>query len=140
MKISFMRLKWINISLSITLITFMFVYTFKVHNGFKEGIDFAGGTKIEIQKNDVVTLEKLKALFKNEKIDVTLQFSGKESVEYITLELDSHMDSVLNSHALTHEKEILEAGLSVNVIDYLKYLIIKNISTTEPSKVVFFRC
>ncbi len=137
MILPFMKLKWISLSASTILMAYIFYYTNAHNKGFKKGIDFAGGTKIEMQKNEKVDIQKLKDFFQKNKIEATIQEAAKESKDVIKIEIDSKQEVDLQARAEKEKSKLNQADLSVNSIDYLKYLMVNQMSSKDPLKIVF---
>lgn len=121
--IHFMRLKWVSLITSLTVISgsWFFVYTQK--NGFRKGIDFSGGIKLEISLNKEVTLDKLRDAFNKFKVDATLLRAGKGLENVAKVEIGSQDATSLKDKA-TKDARFKALGIyAVNSVDYLKYLL-----------------
>ena len=135
--IPFMKLKWISLSASLLLIAATLYYTFGVQGGFRKGIDFAGGIKLEVEVNELVTTEKLRDTFKKLQIEAMVQQAAKTTRNVVKVELGSQDVESLEEKAKGFAKELDTAGLSLNSVDFLKYQLIQELSPTQPEQVVF---
>ena len=130
-----MKFKWVAMLLSLLGAGHLFFYTYYDHSGFKQGLDFSGGLKLEVTANDVVTLDSLRSLFKKEKITATtfLVRGGKGKI--IKIEIDVLQDSVFEKEAEKSSEKLTQAGFSVNSVDYLQFLLIQKLTPRYPSNI-----
>lgn len=82
----FMRLGWMTLSFSFLLIL-SGVIKYSTQGGFKLGIDFSGGTRVEAHINETVAIDDIRALFASANLDaeVTTVGSGTNVNFLITL-------------------------------------------------------
>jgi len=137
--IPFMKLKWISLLGSLAGICITLFLTFETKNGFRKGIDFAGGVNLEVAINDVVTVDRLKEIFQKNSITGTIVKAGTEESEMAKIEIDGEFQSELEKRAAGIAADLDKAGYAVNAIDYLRYIVKKEIITGKENveKVVF---
>ncbi len=133
--IPFMKVKWISLSLSLILISFGFYYTNTAMDGFRKGIDFAGGIKLEVETNEKVSVEALRDTFQKLNIDATVQIAGKGISNLAKIEIGAQQEIHLQSEAEQHRTEMEQSDYSVNSVDYLKYQLVSYLSPNEPEKI-----
>jgi len=132
-----MRLKWVALAASITVISGMMAYTFIEKKGFRKGIDFSGGIKLEIELNEKVTVEKLRESFKKLKIDATVLSAGKGLENMSKVEIGSQDGVTLEQNAEKDEKFLGLGKYSANSVDYLNYLLSNEIYGDNENRVNF---
>ncbi|MDH4262059.1 MAG: protein translocase subunit SecF [Spirochaetia bacterium] len=135
--IQFMKLKWVSLLASIIVISFSIFYTFSEKHGFRKGIDFSGGIKLEIELNDKVTVEKLRESFKKLKISATVLSAGKGFDNISKVEIGSQDSVGLEKEAEKDAKYLAIGKYSANSVDYLNYLISNDIYGDNAFKVNF---
>jgi len=135
--IPFMKLKWISLIVSTIILLGSAFYIFSQKKGFREGIDFSGGIKLEVELNEKVTLDGLRKSFKNLKIDATILAAGKGVDNIAKIEIGSQDGSILESKAEKDEKFLKIGKYSANTIDYLNYLLSENIYNDNVHRVNF---
>jgi len=135
--IPFMKLKWVSVIASTVIISAAMYYIYSQKNGFRKGIDFSGGIKLEVELNDTVTLEKLRTSFKKIKIDAIVLSAGKGYENIAKVEIGSQ-DGVMLEKKAEADAAFLNTGkYSANSIDYLKYLISNDIYGNNSNMVNF---
>ena len=95
--IQFMKLKWASLTISILVIAGSYFLIKDVFGGFREGIDFAGGIKMEITATDEVNLDSLREATKQLGITATVQSTGKETFTLLKLEIGRPSSSISKS-------------------------------------------
>ncbi|MES0490109.1 MAG: protein translocase subunit SecF [Leptospirales bacterium] len=116
-----MRLKWVGLTISVFLIIGGFLYTFKTLDGFREGIDFAGGIKIEMKVGEGIDIESVRSALKQLDVDGKVQIADKEVENLFKVEIGGQDEEALKAKALEHSKDLLKANYTVDAIDYVKY-------------------
>lgn len=119
--IPFMRFRWVSISFSAIALLVVFYYTDIVHQGFKQGIDFAGGIKIELNATDKITKSSLGKFFESEKIDVVITESQKEKATRLLVQIGFQGEQQLTDLANKNSKLLTEQGLTATAITYISY-------------------
>jgi preprotein translocase SecF subunit len=132
-----MRLKWVSLVFSIFLIAGSLIYIFTQKGGFKNGIDFSGGIKLEIELNDKVTVSSIREAFKKYKIEATVQAAGKGIDNLAKIEIGSQQGSELEKKAESDALFLKNGIYSANSVDYLHYLLDMEIYKT-PGKTLNF--
>src|SRR5262245_56663193 len=112
-----MRLKWINLSLSTVLLVGLIVLTFQKFGGFALSIDFAGGIKLELKKNQYLNAENLRAFLEKEQISATVQLVDKASGDRMKLEIGGKAQQDLTGRAEANRVELDKKGYPINAID-----------------------
>ena len=135
MIIPFMKAKWITTPLSIFGLVYLFFYTYNEYQGFKQGLDFSGGLNLEITVNELITVESLRSFFKEKKMKTNIILVGKNENKAAKIEIDARSDTLLGKEAEKRSTEMSAAGLSVNSVDYLKYLLIQRFSPRSADKI-----
>lgn len=132
-----MKVKWISLTVSVGLIAVLAYSVFGLQGGFRKGIDFAGGIKLEIEVNEAVTTDKLRDVFKELGIEAIVQQASKTVFDVVKVELGSQDVIRLKEEAETRLEELQKAGFSgnsVNSVDYLKFLLIEKLAPGHPEK------
>ncbi|PJZ62239.1 protein translocase subunit SecF [Leptospira adleri] len=108
----FIKYKYVSIGASIALIFFGFGYTFAVHGGFANSLDFNGGLRTVIEFDKSVDRKKLETYFADNKIEAVLLLLEKEKNHFqIDIGLGS-VDAILQKYK---EKNGLKAEDKVDV-------------------------
>ncbi|TGM60890.1 protein translocase subunit SecF [Leptospira adleri] len=108
----FIKYKYVSIGVSIALILFGFGYTFAVHGGFANSLDFNGGLRTVIEFDKSVDRKKLETYFADNKIEAVLLLLEKEKNHFqIDIGLGS-VDAILQKYK---EKNGLKAEDKVDV-------------------------
>lgn len=134
--IPFMKFKWISLTLSTLVFAGTFYYTEAHYGGYKQGLDFAGGIKIEIQLNEHVTVEKLREFFKKMNVDALVQSVGRTSKQ-AKIEIGSEAEQKLDKEAVQNAEKLQAADFSVNSIDYIKWKLLQELAPQNPEDIVF---
>lgn len=133
--IPFMKAKWISLSTSILVIGFTFYYTNALGDGFRKGIDFAGGIKLEVEINEKVTVESLRGAFEKIEVAATVQKAGQGISNLAKIEIGAQQEIQLQADAENHRDELEQSEYSVNSVDYLKFLLVEELTPKDPSQV-----
>ena len=121
--IQFMKLKWVSLIASTIVISAALYYVYVEKHGYRKGIDFSGGIKLEIELNNKVTVEKLRDSFKKLKVDATVLKAGKGLDNVAKVEIGSQ-DGSNSGKKAEKDKKFPESGkYSANSVDYLNYLL-----------------
>lgn len=118
-----MKLKWVSLAASTIVISAAMYYTYAEKHGFRKGIDFSGGIKLEIELNDKVTVEKLRESFKKIHVDATVLSAGKGLENMSKVEIGSQDGITLEKNAEKDAKFLATGKYSANSVDYLNYLL-----------------
>lgn len=94
---SFMRLKWFSMTLSTILIIAFFAITFQKHGGMKQGIDFAGGIRIDAELPQDVSIQSLRSVIEELGIVATTQTSEKGENTLVKIEIGSEEETRLQN-------------------------------------------
>jgi len=129
--ISFMKVKWISLTFSIFLIVGSFYHTEYIEKGFKKGIDFAGGIKLDIQADKLITLENLRKFFDEKKIKTNIQKADKTTKNIIKVEFGSQEEASLEKQAIKHKANLDKIKFATNSVDYIKYMLIQKFAPEE---------
>ncbi|MBM9576017.1 protein translocase subunit SecF [Leptospira sp. 201903070] len=119
----FIKYKYVSIGLSLALILFGFGYTFVVHGGFANSLDFNGGLRTVIEFDKNVDRKKLETYFADNKIEAVLLLLDKEKNHFqIDIGLGS-VDAILQKYK---EKNAVKAEDKVDIsgIDALISILI----------------
>ncbi len=119
----FIKYKYVSIGASLALILFVFGYTFVVHGGFANSLDFNGGLRTVIEFDKNVDRKKLETYFADNKIETVLLLLDKEKNHFqIDIGLGS-VDAILQKYK---EKNAVKAEDKVDVsgIDALISILI----------------
>ncbi len=135
MIIPFMKIKWITVSLSILGVAHLFFYTYHDYRGFKQGLDFSGGLKLELMANEFIRTNAVRKFFDQKKIEAMVLSAGKTDNKFIKIEIDAKVDTSFEKEAEKKSKEMSQFGLSVNSVDYIKYILIKRFSPRSPEQI-----
>lgn len=91
----FIKYKYVSICISLALIVFGFSYTYAVHRGFANSLDFNGGLRTVVEFDQNMDRKKLENYFAENKIEAVLLLLDKEKHHYqIDIGLGS-VDSIL---------------------------------------------
>ncbi|RME90525.1 MAG: protein translocase subunit SecF [Candidatus Hydrogenedentota bacterium] len=134
--IPFMKFKWFSLTLSILVFAGTFYYTETHFGGFKKGLDFAGGIKIEIRLTKDITIEKLREFFKKMQVDAIVQQAGKDGND-AKIEIGNEDAIKLDKEAEKHRSELEKEGFSINSIDYIKYKMLHTLGKEHPEELDF---
>ena len=130
-----MKIKWITVSFSILGIAHLFFYTYHDYQGFKQGLDFSGGLKLELVANQFIHINSIRDFFDQKKIEATILSAGKTDNKLVKIEIDTKTDTMFEKEAEKKKKEMGQFGLSVNSVDYMKYILIKQFSPRDPEQI-----
>ncbi|EMN88441.1 export membrane protein SecF [Leptospira weilii str. Ecochallenge] len=78
----FIKYKYVSIGFSLILIVFGFGYTYFVHGGFANSLDFNGGLRTVIEFDQNTDRKKLESYFTENKIEAVLLLLDKEKHHY----------------------------------------------------------
>ncbi|EQA63910.1 MULTISPECIES: protein translocase subunit SecF [Leptospira] len=78
----FIKYKYVSIGFSLVLIVFGFGYTYFVHGGFANSLDFNGGLRTVIEFDQNTDRKKLESYFTENKIEAVLLLLDKEKHHY----------------------------------------------------------
>ncbi|MCB1200613.1 MAG: protein translocase subunit SecF [Leptospiraceae bacterium] len=131
-----MKLKWISIIGSMVFLGLSFYYTFAVHNGFNESIDFAGGIKLEIKGNQFVSVNSIRDFLTSEKIPADVRSAGKESGKLIKIEINGIQEIRLTEAAEKSRDSLEKMEFAINSVDYLRMRMIEKIGKNEKENVI----
>ena len=139
--IPFMKFKWASLTLSTLFIGASFFMIFIQRDGLVQGIDFAGGIKLEIAVNEKVTIDSLRTAFKKFNIEAGIHESGKETIEIAKVEIGGQEETKVQKRAMTKSisKELDKSGFAINSVDYIQYLLIKELSPKKPEMIELLR-
>ncbi|MDH4200580.1 MAG: protein translocase subunit SecF [Spirochaetia bacterium] len=118
-----MKLKWVSLIGSTIIIAAALYYVYSQKHGFRKGIDFSGGIKLEVELTDAITVEKLRNFFKNIKVDGVVQKAGKGIDNVAKIEIGSQDGESLEKKAADDKKFLSFGKYSANSVDYLNYLM-----------------
>ncbi|SOR62217.1 Protein-export membrane protein SecF [Leptospira interrogans serovar Manilae] len=122
----FIKYKYVSICISLTLIVFGFSYTYAVHGGFANSLDFNGGLRTVVEFDQNMDRKKLENYFAENKIEAVLLLLDKEKHHYqIDIGLGS-VDSILlkyrekNGLKPTDKVELsgIDALISILIADF----------------------
>ncbi|AOP33552.1 preprotein translocase subunit SecF [Leptospira tipperaryensis] len=119
----FIKYKYVSIGASLALILFGFGYTFVVHGGFANSLDFNGGLRTVIEFDKNVDRKKLETYFADNKIETVLLLLDKEKNHFqIDIGLGS-VDAILQKYK---EKNVVksEDKADISAIDALISILI----------------
>ncbi|RHX85636.1 protein translocase subunit SecF [Leptospira stimsonii] len=119
----FIKYKYVSIGASLALILFGFGYTFLVHGGFANSLDFNGGLRTVVEFDKSVDRKKLETYFADNKIEAVLLLLEKEKNHFqIDIGLGS-VDAILQKYK---EKNGLKAEdkVELSAIDALISILI----------------
>ncbi|MBM9500183.1 protein translocase subunit SecF [Leptospira sp. 201903071] len=126
----FIKYKYVSLAASISLILFGFGYTFVVHGGFANSLDFNGGLRTVIEFDKSVDRKKIENYFSENKIEAVLLLLDKEKNHFqIDIGLGS-VDAILQKYK---EKNGLKAEdkVDVSAIDALIAILIADFGITK---------
>ncbi len=132
----FMKFKLAYLLASFVFILSIFYYLYAYKQGIKQGIDFSGGMKIEILKNEVVTMKALQLTFRKNKIIASIQALQSKQHDSFKIELNTKQEILLQKKSQTLAKKLAQYELSTTSIDYLHYLLIKNIQGATKQNII----
>ncbi|EKR18763.1 protein translocase subunit SecF [Leptospira interrogans] len=122
----FIKYKYVSICISLALIVFGFSYTYAVHGGFANSLDFNGGLRTVVEFDQNMDRKKLENYFAENKIEAVLLLLDKEKHHYqIDIGLGS-VDSILlkyrekNGLKPTDKVELsgIDALISILIADF----------------------
>ncbi|EKO59645.1 export membrane protein SecF [Leptospira kirschneri str. H2] len=122
----FIKYKYVSICVSLALIVFGFGYTYVVHGGFANSLDFNGGLRTVVEFDQNMDRKKLENYFAENKIEAVLLLLDKEKHHYqIDIGLGS-VDSILlkyrekNGLKPTDKVELsgIDALISILIADF----------------------
>ncbi|MCG6167465.1 protein translocase subunit SecF [Leptospira sanjuanensis] len=94
----FIKYKYVSLGVSLALIVFGFTYTFAVHGGFANSLDFNGGLRTVIEFDKNTDRKKLETYFSENKIEAVLLLLDKDKNHYqIDIGLGS-VDAILQKY------------------------------------------
>ncbi len=135
MIVPFMKIKWVTILISILSMAYLFFNIYQNNQGFKLGLDFSGGLKLEIALNKVITIKSLREFFGKKKIKVNILLVGKTDDRIAKIELDAKTDASFELEAKKNSQGMNKFGLSANSVDYVKYILIKQFTPKFPNQI-----
>ena len=135
--IQFMKFKWVSMIASTLIILAAIYYTFYQKQGFRKGIDFSGGIKLEVELDEKVTIDKLREFFKNMKIGAIVSSADKELENLAKIEIGSQDGQSLEKLAEKDQLYLEKGQQSANSIAYLNYLLQKDIYGNSVGSVNF---
>ena len=94
----FMKFKWFAVLFSTLIAGHLFYHTYSNYSGFKQGLDFSGGLKLEIEENKTINVEKLRKFFKKKNIQASVLSAGG-SKPIIKIEIDTIQDTSFEKEA-----------------------------------------
>ncbi|PJZ58014.1 protein translocase subunit SecF [Leptospira barantonii] len=122
----FIKYKYVSIGVSLALIVFGFTYTFVVHGGFANSLDFNGGLRTVIEFDKSVDRKKLETYFTENNIEAVLLLLDKDKNHYqIDIGLGS-VDAILGKYkqknSLKPEDKVdvsgIDALISILIADF----------------------
>ncbi|EQA53084.1 protein translocase subunit SecF [Leptospira kmetyi] len=122
----FIKYKYVSIGVSLALIIFGFTYTFVVHKGFANSLDFNGGLRTVIEFDKSVDRKKLETYFTDNNIEAVLLLLDKDKNHYqIDIGLGS-VDAILGKYkqknSLKPEDKVdvsgIDALISILIADF----------------------
>ncbi|EMN50813.1 export membrane protein SecF [Leptospira interrogans str. L1207] len=122
----FIKYKYVSICISLALIVFGFSYTYAVHGGFANSLDFNGGLRTVVEFDQNMDRKKLENYFAENEIEAVLLLLDKEKHHYqIDIGLGS-VDSILlkyrekNGLKPTDKVELsgIDALISILIADF----------------------
>ncbi|TGK19907.1 protein translocase subunit SecF [Leptospira stimsonii] len=126
----FIKYKYVSIGASLALILFGFGYTFAVHGGFANSLDFNGGLRTVVEFDKSVDRKKLETYFADNKIEAVLLLLEKEKNHFqIDIGLGS-VDAILQKYK---EKNGLKAEdkVELSAIDALISILIADFGISK---------
>ena len=135
--IHFMRLKWVGLTMSTALLIGGFYYTMNVLDGFREGIDFAGGIKIEMDAGEKIDIESVRNTLNDIDIDATVQMAGKDVENLFKIEIGGQDEEKMQAEAEKNDTKLIKAGYTANSIDYVKYQLVNVLAGGDKDVIVF---
>ncbi|XDD51423.1 protein translocase subunit SecF [Leptospira sp. WS92.C1] len=130
----FIKYKYVSIGVSLALILFGFGYTFAIHGGFANSLDFNGGLRTVIEFDQSVDRKKLETYFGENNIEAVLLLLDKEKNHY---QIDIGLGSIDSIFEKYKQKNALKPTDKVEVsgIDALISILVSDFGITK-SKVL----
>lgn len=115
----FMKLKWISLAGSVILAIALFVFSYEQYGGMKQGIDFAGGIRIDADLPKDISIAKLRDAVKELGIVASVQSSEKGSNALAKIEIGAEEEARLEQ--LTLQENVDAHNVSVpTAVDYFR--------------------
>lgn len=133
---SFMKLKWFSMFASTVIVLAFFVVTFQKHGGMKQGIDFAGGIRIDAELPQDVSIENLRSIIEELNIAASIQASEKGASTLVKIEIGSEEETRLQN--LIDAEDFIKGENISTAVDYFRTELNKKLAEQGTQQPVVF--